>query len=239
MRTHRTLLLLGALAIGVALVVGPAATAGTETATAGTVVFIHDQEPPNLNQGFVGNGLYATSLVVNNIWLGGQIRDSKSSWVLRNFKSKPKLLKTNPLTVSVEYKPEAVWSDGKPVTGADLRATWQVYVNPQNNVISRTGWEDIRSITAKGKKATIVFKKPFASWESLLSAGPWPAHVVKGIDMNTAFQNSIPVSSGPWRFDSWQKGVQLTVRKNTSYRAGPQMKLDRVVFRYILDTNAR
>jgi len=239
MRTHPVLLLLGTLAIGVALVVGPAATAGSESATAGTVVFIHDQEPPNLNQGFVGNGLYATSLVINNIFLGGQIRDSKSNWVLRNFKSAPKLVKKNPLTISVEYKPEAVWSDGKPVTGADLWATWQVYINPQNNVISRVGWEDIRSIGYRGKKATVVFRKPFASWESLVSTWTWPAHVIKGMDMNTAFQSSIPVSSGPWRFDSWQKGVQLTLRKNARYKAGPQMKLDRVVFRYILDTNAR
>ena len=53
------------------------------------------------------------------------------------------------------------------------------------------------------------------------------------------FLNSIPVSSGPWRFDSWQKGVQLTRRKNPRFKAGPPMKLDRVVFRYILDTNAR
>ena len=36
------------LAIVASLVVGPAATAGPEQASAGTVVFIHDQEPPNL-----------------------------------------------------------------------------------------------------------------------------------------------------------------------------------------------
>ena len=239
MRTFPLAAVVGAIAVSVALVVGPAATAGSERASAGTVVFIHDQEPPNLNQGFVGNGLYATSLVVNNIWLGGQIRDSKSNWSLRLFKSAPKLVRTNPLTIQVEYKKEAVWSDGKPVVGADLRATWQVYINPQNNVISRVGWEDIRSIKASGKKATIVFKRPYASWESLVSGGVWAAHVVKGLNMNEAFQNSIPVSAGPWRFQSWQKGTQLTVTKNTRYKAGPPMKLDRVVFRYILDTNAR
>jgi peptide/nickel transport system substrate-binding protein len=239
MRKRPTLLLVGAVAVAATLILGPAATAGSEGASAGTVVFIHDQEPPNLNQGFVGNGLYATSLVMNNIFLGGQIRDSKSNWTLRNFKSSPKLVKTNPLTIQVEFKKQAVWSDGRPVTGADLRATWQIYINPQNNVISRTGWEDIKSIAVKGKKATVVFSKPFASWESLVSTWTWPAHIVRGMNMNEAFQNSIPVSSGPWKFQSWQKGVQLSVVKNPRYKAGPAMKLDRVVFRYILDTNAR
>jgi peptide/nickel transport system substrate-binding protein len=239
MRTSPLLVLAGALVCSVALVVGPAATAGSERAAAGTVVFIHDQEPPNLQGPWVGNNLYATALVLNNIWLGGQIRDSKSSWALRNFKSAPKLVKSNPLTIQVEYKNEAVWSDGKPVVGADLRATWQVYINPQNNVISRAGWEDVRSITANGKKATIVFKRPYSSWEALVSTGPWAAHVIKGVNMNETFLNSVPVSSGPWKLQSWQKGTQLTVVKNTRYKAGPAMKLDRVVFRYILDTNAR
>ena len=53
------------------------------------------------------------------------------------------------------------------------------------------------------------------------------------------FNNSIPVSSGPWKFQSWQKGVQLTLVRNDKFKAGPTMKLDRVVFRYILDTNTR
>jgi peptide/nickel transport system substrate-binding protein len=57
--------------------------------------------------------------------------------------------------------------------------------------------------------------------------------------MNQMFQNSIPVSSGPWKFQSWQKGVQITVVRNDRFSVGPKMKLDRVVWRYILDTNAR
>ncbi len=238
--TKRTLWLMPAVLIALgALVVGPAASAGSDRAAAGTVIFIHDQEPPNLNQGFVGNGLYTTSLVVNNIWLGGQIRDDKANWVLRNFASRPKVLKRNPLTVQVEFKKNAVWSDGRPMLGADLRATWQVNIDPKNNIITRSGWEDIQSVTPAGRKATIVFKKPFASWESLVSGGVWAAHIVRGLSMNEAFADSIPVSSGPWRFQSWQRGVQLTVVRNPRYTAGPKMVLDRLTFRYIVDTNAR
>ena len=36
------------------------------------------------------------------------------------------------------------------------------------------------------------------------------------------FQDSIPVSSGPWKFQSWQKGVQITVVKNPRFKAGPR-----------------
>jgi peptide/nickel transport system substrate-binding protein len=205
-------------------------------------VFIHDQEPPNLQGGWVGNNLYATSLVLNNIWYGCQVRNAKADFVPALCVSKPKLVKRSPLTISLEYKKTAVWSDGKPVVAEDLWATWQVYINPANNVISRTGWEDVASVTrGNSKKVTVVFKpgKTFAAWESLVSGGPYAAHIIKGKDMNQMFLNSIPVSSGPWLFDSLQKGVQITVRKNPRFRAGPQMKLNRLVFRYILDTNSR
>src|SRR3990170_5754488 len=108
MRKRSILLLAGALAITASLVVGPAATAGPERTSAGTVVFIHDQEPPNLQAGWVGNNLYATSLVLNNIWYGGQIRNDKGDFEPRLFTAAPKILKQSPLTITFTYKPTAV-----------------------------------------------------------------------------------------------------------------------------------
>ncbi len=240
MRKRSLLLLAGAAAIVASLVVGPAATAGPEKASAGTVVFIHDQEPPNLRASWVDNNLYATALVLNNIWYGGQIRDNNAKWTKGLFTGAPKLIKKSPLTVTFQYAPNATWSDGTPVTCADWRATWQVFVNPKNNVVSRTGYEDIGSVRCAGKKGTVVFKKVYADWQSLINSGALQAKAVNAqADMNAAFANSVPVSSGPWRFASWQKGVQITVAKNPRFKANSPMKLDRVVFRYIADTNAR
>jgi peptide/nickel transport system substrate-binding protein len=243
MRKHSILVLAGVAAVLASLVVGPAATAGPERASAGTVVFIHDQEPPSLRPNWVDNQLYATSLITNNIFHGGMIRDNNANWVLRNFASKPKLVKKSPMTVTFQIHPKAVWSDGKPVTCNDWRVGgWQLFINSANNVASRTGWEDVRSVTCAGKKGTVVFKKVFADWETLIAgnaSGIFPAHIVAGQDANNLFQDSIPVSNGPWRFQSWQKGVQITVVKNPRFTAAPAMKLDRVVFRYITDTNAR
>jgi peptide/nickel transport system substrate-binding protein len=221
------------------LVLGPAAPAAPERTSAGTVVFIHEQEPPTLRGGWIDNNLLATGLITNNIWYGGQIYDNTATLRPRLFESKPKLIKKKPQTVTFKYKSSAVWSDGKPVTCEDWKATQRVFVNPQFNVVSREGWKDVKSVTCAGKSGTIVFARPFAAWESLVSGGVYAAHVVRGKNMNQMFSNSIPVSSGPWKFQSWQKGVQLTLVKNPRFKAGPAMKLDRVVFRFILDTNAR
>lgn len=239
MRKSSILLLTGALALIASLVVGPAATAGPERASAGTIVLIHDQEPPNLQSNVTGNNLYATALILNNIWYGGQIRNDKGALVPALLVAKPKIVKKNPLTTSFEYKQSAVWSDGKPVTCNDFKATILTYQNPQFNIDDRTGYEDMKSVKCAGKKGTVVWKKQFADWEAYTSIGPLSASQIAGKNYNDLFLNSLPVSSGPWKFSSWQKGVQLTVVKNPAYKAGPPMKIDRVVWRYILDTNAR
>src|SRR6188768_3200401 len=118
--SKRSLWLLAGLVLVASLIVGPGAgVASPAKSNAGTVVIIHDQEPPNLQGPWVGNNLYATSLVLNNIWYGCQIRDATASFVPRLCEAKPTLVKKSPLTVSFKYKQSAVWSDGKPVVAED------------------------------------------------------------------------------------------------------------------------
>ncbi|MBJ7601795.1 MAG: hypothetical protein JF888_01140 [Candidatus Dormibacteraeota bacterium] len=47
-----------------------------------------------------------------------------------------------------------------------------------------------------------------------------------------------PVGTGPFKFDSWQQGAQLTYVANTSYWGG-RPKLDKLIFRVIPDDAAR
>ena len=77
MRKRSLLLLTGLIALVGSLVIGPAATATTEGASAGTVVIVHDQEPGILNNFLSeGNG-YTVSLVMNTILAGGLIYNDK------------------------------------------------------------------------------------------------------------------------------------------------------------------
>ena len=77
MRKRSILALGGALAIIASLVVGPAATAGPERASAGTAVIIHDQEPGILNPFLSeGNG-YTVALIMNKILNAGTIYNNK------------------------------------------------------------------------------------------------------------------------------------------------------------------
>jgi peptide/nickel transport system substrate-binding protein len=66
-----------------------------------------------------------------------------------------------------------------------------------------------------------------------MGAQPMPAHKVAGQDFNKLWADSFDIASGAFKFQSWQKGTQLSIVKNAAYRSGPSAKLDRIVFRYI------
>ena len=95
MRKRSLLLLTGLVALVGSLVIGPAATATTEGASAGTVVIIHDQEPGIINNFLSeGNG-YTVSLFMNTILASGadlrrQGRSSgRTSWKAFRSSSRP------------------------------------------------------------------------------------------------------------------------------------------------------
>ncbi|CAN5250276.1 peptide ABC transporter substrate-binding protein [soil metagenome] len=235
MRKRSLLLLTGLIALVGSLVIGPAATATTDGASAGTVVIVHDQEPGILNNFLSeGNG-YTVALVMNTILAGGTIYDDKVKLRPYLLASLPKLLQKEPLKASITYKGNANWSDGKPVTGADMVATYRTIMNPNWDIVSREGWEDIAKIQAKGKTVTVTFKpkRAYAAWDVLLGTSPLPAHKVAGQDFNKLWADSVDISSGPFKFQSWQKGTQLSIVKNAAFKAGQSAKLDRIVFRYI------
>lgn len=235
MHKRSLLLLMGALAILASLVIGPSATATPDRAAAGTVVIVHDQEPGILNNYLSeGNG-YTVSLVMNKILAGGVYYNDKVQLKPELLTALPRILKKEPLVATATYKPTARWSDGRQITGADFLATYRTIMNPAWDIVSREGWEDIARIKVNGKSFTVTFKpkRAYAAWDLILGASPMPAHKVAGQDFNKLWSDSIDISSGPFKFQSWQKGTQLTIVKNPAYRAGPQAKLDRIVFRYI------
>ncbi len=236
MRKTSLLLVCVALVIFASLALGPAATATTEGTSAGTVVIVHDQEPGGTLNNFIseGNG-YTNSLVMNLVLAGGVIYDNKVTLKPYLLEGLPKILQKEPLKATMTYRSNATWSDGKPVTGADFMALYRTTMNPNWDITSREGFEDIAKIQVKGKSVTVTFKpkRAYAAWDVLMGTSPLPAHKVAGQDFNKLWADSVDISSGPFKFQSWQKGTQLVLVKNPAFKARPAAKLDRVVFRYI------
>jgi len=65
---------------------------------------------------------------------------------------------------------------------------------------------------------------------------PRGTHVVTTSPPATNMATS-PVGTGPFKFESWNRGASLTLVRNERYR-GPKAPLQKVIFKYISDPNA-
>ncbi len=168
------------------------------------------------------------------------------------------------LTYTWRIAPNAVWSDGVPITGADY-VTGVAAVARSAKTLRASGFEDIVGFTdyRTGKAQTITgivvdpsdpktftvrFTRVFCP--ALTSAfgpaaGPLPAHVFdkylapgRGAAIDDAPENMAPpVSSGPFLFRAWKPNDEIDLDRNGAYFRGPPY-LDGYVLKVVRDATA-
>jgi peptide/nickel transport system substrate-binding protein len=150
-------------------------------------------------------------------------------------------------TYTFKLSKNATWSDGKPVTSEDVAFTYNLMFAPQYAAVNSPRRGDLsthlQSITTPDPH-TVVFKTkgvyaPFLT--SHAQYGILPKHVLGGLSpeaINSAPFNTNPtVTSGLFKFERWDKGSQVVLRRNESYHRGPA-HLDRFVFKVLSQTTA-
>lgn len=149
------------------------------------------------------------------------------------------------LTIIYHMRKNAKWTDGVAVTSQDVKWSWQALMNPDNNVVSRHGYDYVNSIDTPNASTVIVHLKtkfaPFVNTFFAMSDQPFPvapAHVLaKYPNLNqVSFNNAPTVSDGPYRFVQWARGDHVTLARNDGFflaRPG----LDRVEIKIVPDEN--
>jgi peptide/nickel transport system substrate-binding protein len=151
------------------------------------------------------------------------------------------------LTIKYKLRHGIKWHDGGELTCRDLRFTWQVMMNPKNNVVTTDGWSDIRDVDCSDPYVAVVHLKkiyaPFLQqlW-SVNGNGPiLPEHILGKLNdsagsLNSAPYNSAPIGSGPYKFVSWERGSQVRLAAFPDYFLG-KPKIGEVIFKIIPDQN--
>lgn len=149
------------------------------------------------------------------------------------------------LTIVYRLRRDVAWSDGVSVTSRDVRWSWRALVDPSNNVISRHGYDDVRSIDTPDPYTVIVHLKhrfaPFVNTFFAESDQPYdvvPAHVLDRYpNINQIPFNADPsVSDGPFRFASWQRGDRIELTRNPRFFRGTP-GLSRAIVQIVPDEN--
>jgi peptide/nickel transport system substrate-binding protein len=145
------------------------------------------------------------------------------------------------LTIRYHLRRNARWTDGTEVTAHDVVWSWQAICNPKNDVVSRHGYDDVRSIVTPDAHTLVIhLKRRFAAFINTFFAEsdqPYdvlPAHVLaRYTDFNQVPFDSAPlVSDGPFRFDSWRRGDRIRMTASRSFFEGPP-KLQSVEIEFV------
>lgn len=132
-------------------------------------------------------------------------------------------------TIRYRLRRGVLWSDGRPVTSADVLFTLKAILDPRNPVRSHEGYDLIDRAFAPGPH-TVVFhlRRPWApAATTYFSYGlspqfVLPAHVLQAQSPleRAAFNSAPTVGDGPYQFVSWRRGEGLRYAANPRYWRG-------------------
>lgn len=150
-----------------------------------------------------------------------------------------KLISTSPQIAELVINPKAVWSDGTPITVADLQSLVQCQDghDPRYLGSGTQGFNQIASVTrgVNDHDAIVTFRQPYSEWLNLFSP-IYPKSVTSTPDaFNNGLHSGLPVSAGPFKVDSVDRADQRIVLGRNPLWWGAKPQLDTITFE-VLDS---
>jgi len=233
------------LALGLAL--APVAAQDSSTLTVGFA-----QEPDSMN-GFYSSmafAQWANDLVQASLWditdtleatpvLAAEVPSVENGGISEDYQ-----------TYTITLREGLLWSDGTPLTSADLVFTYQMIMDPANNMLQGGAIRDaLVSVEAVDDLTfTLNFNSPKPFPEDMAGSPGLstilPAHIFQPVyeaegSIEFAPENQDPtVFSGPYVLSEWRRGEQMTFEANPNFTVG-QPSIQTVVIRFFPDTNAQ
>ncbi len=147
------------------------------------------------------------------------------------------------LRYTFEIDPEARWSDGRPVTAADVKWTFDTIMDPNNptgpHKVSLGKFASPEIINER----TIRFQARSAHWINLVALSGFeimPKHAYEGSDFSKLdFHN--PVVSGPYTVDRIREQIETRMKRRDNWWAANRRSnlniwnFDSISFRYFAD----
>jgi peptide/nickel transport system substrate-binding protein len=148
------------------------------------------------------------------------------------------------LTIRYKLRSGVKWQDGKLFTSDDVKFTFAAIMNPNNDIISRHGYDIVKAVETPDAH-TVVFrlKSRFAPFVATVfgdSDSPYgilPAHLLaKEPNINNVPYNSLPIGTGPFKVVRWERGNQIEFARFDDYFLG-KPKLKSIIMKLIPDEN--
>jgi peptide/nickel transport system substrate-binding protein len=228
-----------------------------EGAAGGTLIWAHEQEPPDLHLDDPENNLGITSWVRASLLEGLYGISSTVEYYPELLASEGDLVENDDGSVTVNFtlRDGLTWHDGDDLTADDVKFTFDmqmaadgtdeegepnyIYLNGDRSELVGVTDFTVNSPT----EFSVTWESFYAGWKVFMDE-VYPMHqfsddpATAAAEVNDAVRGwtvadgSIIASAGPMVFDSWQKGVQMDLVRNDSYAGSnsPEAKNDGVAF---------
>lgn len=240
----------------------------TDNDTCGTttMVWAHEQEPPDLHVDDPSNGLTITAWIRAGLLEGFYGVSAATEFVPELLASEGEMTENADGTVTVAYtmRDGLTWSDGTPLTTESVKQTYDMIMakGADDEYVyllgDRTGLDTITDITVTSPtQMSVTWSTFFAGWKTAFSE-VYPMHVFSAdpataaAEVNDALRTwthngaTLP-SSGPLLFGEWNKGVSMTLNCNPTYHGSSSpdavnrgvAQIGAVQVNFVADTDAQ
>lgn len=205
----------------------------------GQIVFGAEQEPSGFNYASSKDSIIAVRDVIENIFFFAVKSGPDGTLHYEGLASEPTLVSEEPQVVEWTISPDATWSDGTPVTTQDIQYHFDSVTNPDLPVATRVGYERIQTLELVDDKTfRATFASPYGDFRGLWQAMPQAAYLAaQPAGWENGLNESPGPSAGPYMFESWEKGVSITLVPNPEWKGEPAPTLDRLVLRFLPETS--
>ncbi|MEX2519598.1 MAG: ABC transporter substrate-binding protein [Paracoccaceae bacterium] len=212
--------------------------AAQEPQSGGTLNVVIQPEPPGLMIGLIQNG--PTQMVAGEIY-ESLLRYDENLTPLPGL-AKEWSISDDGLTYTFKLHDGVKWHDGEDFTSEDAKFSVDVFLRETHPRL-RTSLVHVDSIETPDP-LTVIFKlkNPFGPFIGLFDPGTAPMvpkHIYEGTDFANNPANNTPIGTGPFKFDTWEKGSFIHLVKNQDYYLEGKPYVDEIYYHVIPDAASR
>jgi peptide/nickel transport system substrate-binding protein len=222
-----------------------ACNSGT-TQKGGTIIAVSEKDVANWNLNDADGNVFDVGQILSGVVAIGPfvVSPDFSVNLNDNMMLSAEQTSASPQTIVYKIRPEAVWSDGTPISADDFIWRWRASngkdCDPKAcTPASKAGYDRISTVVGSdgGKTVTVTFATPFADWRQLF-ARMYPAHIAQQHgDFAAAwkwFVDTVPnYSGGPFQITNYTKGDSVTLEPNPRWYGKVKPAVDKLVYKII------
>lgn len=124
---------------------------------------------------------------------------------------------------TVTLKENLKWSDGTPLTAADVVFTTDLIKNPATKTTIATNFQNVKITSTDERTVTFTLPTVYAAFTETLDFPIVPKHILGAVEPSLIYENAFstnPIGSGPFTLNALQKnstGQTVYLNRNTSY----------------------